>query len=100
VAPSAGKLALLLERGGELVDRARAELDDIFCDALELASPAGEGGFGLVFMAGQQQPIRRKVALKILKPGMDTRQVIARFEAERQARWQAPLPPPILPPAL
>src|SRR5262249_50185671 len=45
----------------------------------------GEGGFGVVFMAEQQQPVRRKVALKIIKPGMDTRQVIARFEAERQA---------------
>ena len=45
----------------------------------------GEGGFGLVFMAEQQEPVRRKVALKIIKPGMDTRQVIARFEAERQA---------------
>ena len=39
----------------------------------------------MVFMAEQQQPVRRKVALKIIKPGMDTRQVIARFEAERQA---------------
>jgi serine/threonine protein kinase/WD40 repeat protein len=45
----------------------------------------GEGGFGLVFMAEQQEPVRRKVALKVLKPGMDTKQVIARFEAERQA---------------
>ena len=45
----------------------------------------GEGGFGLVFVAEQQQPVRRKVALKIIKPGMDTRDVIARFEAERQA---------------
>ena len=45
----------------------------------------GEGGFGLVFVAEQQHPIRRKVALKIIKPGMDTREVIARFEAERQA---------------
>ena len=45
----------------------------------------GEGGFGLVFMAEQQQPVRRKVAVKILKPGMDSQQVIARFEAERQA---------------
>jgi serine/threonine protein kinase len=41
--------------------------------------------FGLVFVAEQPQPIRRKVALKIIKPGMDTRDVIARFEAERQA---------------
>jgi WD40 repeat protein/serine/threonine protein kinase len=131
------------------VDRANAGLDDIFCDALELASSAeraayldrvcgddpdlrrrverlleahvqadsfltarpaigatgdmpaetagtligpyklleqiGEGGFGVVFMAEQQQPVRRKVALKVLKPGMDTKQVVARFEAERQA---------------
>jgi serine/threonine-protein kinase len=132
------------------VNRARAEADEVFCAALELASPAarvayleevcgddldlrrrverlleahaqagsflaarprlavattdvpaeaagtligpyklleeiGEGGFGVVFMAEQQQPLRRKVALKVLKPGMDTRQVIARFEAERQA---------------
>ena len=45
----------------------------------------GEGGMGLVFVAEQQQPVRRKVALKVIKPGMDTRDVIARFEAERQA---------------
>ena len=45
----------------------------------------GEGGFGVVFMAEQEQPVRRKVALKIIKLGMDTRQVVARFEAERQA---------------
>jgi serine/threonine protein kinase/tetratricopeptide (TPR) repeat protein len=51
----------------------------------KLLEQIGEGGFGIVFMAEQQQPIRRKVALKVLKPGMDTRQVIARFEAERQA---------------
>jgi WD40 repeat protein/serine/threonine protein kinase len=51
----------------------------------KLLEQIGEGGFGIVFMAEQQQPIRRKVALKVLKPGMDTRQVVARFEAERQA---------------
>jgi len=45
----------------------------------------GEGGFGSVYMAEQEQPVRRKVALKIIKLGMDTKQVIARFEAERQA---------------
>ena len=45
----------------------------------------GEGGFGVVYMAEQEEPIRRKVALKIIKLGMDTKQVIARFEAERQA---------------
>jgi tetratricopeptide (TPR) repeat protein/serine/threonine protein kinase len=51
----------------------------------KLLEQIGEGGFGVVFMAEQQQPVRRKVALKVLKPGMDTPQVIARFEAERQA---------------
>jgi WD40 repeat protein/serine/threonine protein kinase len=51
----------------------------------KLLEQIGEGGFGVVFMAEQQQPVRRKVALKIVKPGMDTRQVVARFEAERQA---------------
>jgi WD40 repeat protein/serine/threonine protein kinase len=50
-----------------------------------LLEQIGEGGFGLVFMAEQQRPVRRKVALKVLKPGMDTRRVVARFEAERQA---------------
>jgi serine/threonine protein kinase/tetratricopeptide (TPR) repeat protein len=51
----------------------------------KLMEQVGEGGMGLVFVAEQQQPIRRKVALKVIKPGMDTRQVVARFEAERQA---------------
>jgi WD40 repeat protein len=50
-----------------------------------LMEQIGEGGMGLVFVAEQQQPVRRKVALKLIKPGMDTREVIARFEAERQA---------------
>ena len=45
----------------------------------------GEGGFGIVYVAEQTKPMRRKVALKIIKAGMDTRQVVARFEAERQA---------------
>jgi WD40 repeat protein/serine/threonine protein kinase len=51
----------------------------------KLLEQIGEGGFGVVFMAEQQQPVRRKVALKVLKPGMATKQVVARFEAERQA---------------
>lgn len=45
----------------------------------------GEGGFGIVYAAEQERPVRRRVALKIIKLGMDTRQVVARFEAERQA---------------
>ncbi|APZ96603.1 Serine/threonine-protein kinase PknB [Fuerstiella marisgermanici] len=51
----------------------------------KLLEPIGEGGMGLVYLAQQSTPVRRKVALKIIKPGMDSRQVIARFEAERQA---------------
>jgi serine/threonine protein kinase len=50
----------------------------------KLLEKIGEGGFAVVFMAEQQQPVRRKVAVKILKAGMDTRQVVARFDAERQ----------------
>ena len=51
----------------------------------KLLEQIGEGGFGVVYMAEQTAPVRRRVALKILKPGVDTRQVVARFEAERQA---------------
>ncbi len=51
----------------------------------KLLEQIGEGGFGVVFMAEQTLPVRRRVALKVLRPGMDTRQVVARFEAERQA---------------
>ncbi len=51
----------------------------------KLLEKIGEGGFGVIYMAEQQVPVQRKVALKIIKPGMDTREVIARFEAERQA---------------
>ena len=45
----------------------------------------GEGGYGIVYLAERQRPVKRRVALKVIKPGMDTKQVIARFEAERQA---------------
>ncbi|HXA45096.1 MAG TPA: serine/threonine-protein kinase, partial [Candidatus Angelobacter sp.] len=51
----------------------------------KLIEQIGEGGCGVVFMAKQQEPVRRQVALKIIKPGMDSKSVIARFEAERQA---------------
>jgi non-specific serine/threonine protein kinase/serine/threonine-protein kinase len=51
----------------------------------KLLQVIGEGGMGVVYMAEQKEPVERRVALKIIKPGMDTRQVIARFEAERQA---------------
>ena len=61
------------EKPGDQVDRYR------------LAQQIGEGGCGVVFIAEQEQPVRRRVALKVVKPGMDTKSVIARFEAERQA---------------
>jgi len=51
----------------------------------KLLGQIGEGGCGVVYMAEQEEPVRRRVALKVIKLGMDTRQVIARFEAERQA---------------
>src|ERR1017187_6105845 len=51
----------------------------------KLIEKIGEGGCGIVYMAEQTEPIRRRVALKVIKLGMDTRQVIARFETERQA---------------
>src|SRR5262249_50410054 len=51
----------------------------------KLLQTLSEGGFGVVFLAEQEQPLQRRVALKVIKLGMDTRQVIARFEVERQA---------------
>jgi len=51
----------------------------------KLLEQIGEGGFGVVWMAEQDEPVRRRVALKIIKLGMDTKEVVARFEAERQA---------------
>ena len=64
---------VLAEQAGSTVGRYR------------LLEQIGEGGFGVVYMAEQREPVRRKVALKIIKLGMDTKQVVARFEAERQA---------------
>jgi serine/threonine protein kinase/tetratricopeptide (TPR) repeat protein len=61
------------------------EIPGMVIGPYKLLEQIGEGGMGLVFVAEQQHPVRRRVALKIIKPGMDSRQVIARFEAERQA---------------
>jgi serine/threonine protein kinase len=61
------------------------EATGVMIGRYKLLEKIGEGGFGVVYMAEQQAPVQRKVALKIMKAGMDTREVIARFEAERQA---------------
>ena len=65
--------AVLTEKPGDRIGR------------YKLLEKIGEGGMGIVYMAEQEEPVRRRVALKIIKLGMDTKQVIARFEAERQA---------------
>jgi len=67
------------------VDRPIAERPGTVIGPYKLLQQIGEGGMGVVFMAEQTEPLQRTVALKIIKPGLDTRQVIARFEAERQA---------------
>jgi serine/threonine protein kinase len=67
------------------VDQPITERPGTIIGPYQLREQIGEGGFGIVFLAEQRGPIRRQVALKVLKPGMDTRQVIARFESERQA---------------
>ena len=62
-----------------------AKPEDEWIGRYRLLHTIGEGGMGIVYLAEQQEPIRRKVALKVIKPGMDSKRVIARFEAERQA---------------
>jgi hypothetical protein len=94
------QVVLLLEAhaaGGGILDRNEADrwLNRVQVTASErpgtligpykLLQQIGEGGMGSVFMAEQTHPVQRKVALKVIKPGMDSRQVVARFEAERQA---------------
>jgi eukaryotic-like serine/threonine-protein kinase len=70
---------------GSTADERATERPGAVIGPYKLLQQIGEGGFGTVFMAEQTEPVRRKVALKVIKPGMDTKQVIARFEAERQA---------------
>jgi serine/threonine protein kinase/tetratricopeptide (TPR) repeat protein len=70
---------------GRTTDEPITERPGAVVGSYKLLEQIGEGGFGVVFVAEQQEPVRRKVALKLIKPGMDTRQVIARFKAERQA---------------
>ena len=67
-----------------IVERPREHTGSIIGN-YKLLQEIGDGGFGAVYMAEQQKPVKRRVALKIIKPGMDTREIVARFEAERQA---------------
>jgi serine/threonine protein kinase/WD40 repeat protein len=66
-------LSALIERPGTTIG------------SYKLLQQIGEGGYGVVFVAEQERPVKRRVAVKVIKPGMDTREVVARFEAERQA---------------
>src|SRR5438874_2078922 len=73
IAPKTSPTLPIIEKPGDRIGR------------YKLLQQIGEGGCGMVYMAEQQEPLRRTVALKVIKLGMDTRHVIARFEAERQA---------------
>ena len=85
-----GKLGSFLEvpaspAAAATTDHGRGDVLGSRIGPYKLLQEIGEGGMGTVFMAEQEEPIRRRVALKIIKPGMDSAQIIARFEAERQA---------------
>jgi tetratricopeptide (TPR) repeat protein len=95
-APLRAKVARLLvadESAGDFLtptplDRHSAAITEgpgDFIERYNLVEKIGEGGCGVVYLAEQEEPVRRRVALKVIKLGMDTRQVVARFEAERQA---------------
>ena len=71
--PTPAVVVPVVEKPGDRIGRYR------------LLQKVGEGGFGVVYLAEQEEPVQRRVALKIIKLGMDTRSVVARFEAERQA---------------
>jgi serine/threonine protein kinase/WD40 repeat protein len=72
-------------RRAATVDHAADERPGTILGPYKLLHEIGEGGMGTVWMAEQTKPVKRRVALKVIKPGMDSRQVLARFEAERQA---------------
>jgi serine/threonine protein kinase len=74
---------------GTTVDRSKDDgpslIDTILADRYKIRQEIGEGGMGTVYLAEQLRPVRRQVALKLINPGMDSRNVLARFESERQA---------------
>src|SRR5207237_3031564 len=79
--PAAVGSTVKLELADEAFDRPLGQTIGRY----KLLEKLGEGGCGVVYVAEQTEPVRRRVALKVIKLGMDTRQVVARFEAERQA---------------
>ena len=78
-APAAGQVETLMD------ETPLSETSGVIIGRYKLLEKLGEGGFGTVWAAEQREPVKRRVALKIIKLGMDTKQVVARFEAERQA---------------
>lgn len=84
-APGAGPAPEVLKSLADTAIAADAEKPGDRIGRYKLLQEIGEGACGTVFMAEQEEPVRRRVALKVIKPGMDTKTVIARFEAERQA---------------
>ncbi len=84
-APGAQRPADTLASSNPLPDIVAGEKVGSLIGRYKLLQQIGEGGCGVVYMAEQEEPVRRQVALKVIKLGMDTKQVIARFEAERQA---------------
>jgi tetratricopeptide (TPR) repeat protein/tRNA A-37 threonylcarbamoyl transferase component Bud32 len=85
--PAAGRAetAAFEPAGGEPVPAAGLVPGVVLAERFKLLERVGEGGMGEVWMADQTEPVRRRVALKVIKPGMDSKAVLARFEAERQA---------------
>jgi serine/threonine protein kinase/tetratricopeptide (TPR) repeat protein len=85
-ARAGGFLEGAVKDAGRTVDRPpAAEVPGMVVGPYKLVEQIGEGGMGSVWMAQQTEPVKRSVAVKLIKPGMDSRQVLARFEAERQA---------------
>src|SRR5580704_3826327 len=83
--PSVGTVDFAGEREGTVNDLSTTSASRIIAGRYKLVEEIGEGGMGTVWVAEQMQPVRRRVAIKLIKPGMDSRIVLSRFEVERQA---------------